>query len=80
MVINYETHQHTFHVLGLQCTGVSKISILQVVVCLVMALCTRNDVIGYQNFGGSCCLSRHPEDRDSMASRNNGILPHQYTT
>jgi len=32
-----------------------------------------SDVVGYQRFGGPCCL-HHPEDGSNMVLRNYGIL------
>jgi len=38
--------------------------------------------VGYQRFGGSCCLhlqSLHPEDGDSLDLQNVGVLPQHFT-
>jgi hypothetical protein len=35
-------------------------------------------VVGYQRFGGPCCLHLYPECGGSMVLRNAGILPQHY--
>jgi len=62
--------------------GVMVVVVMKIQIIVLWFVTPCNDVVGYQSFGGSCCLHLHgpvkPEDGGSKILRNSGILLHHY--